>query len=353
MPYECIRCRRPRPSFDDHELCAQCRVAAGKFLLDTSNPCGVYEVWPMKTRNKLRKALGDARTRAIQQGKQHWTSAFSQIEAWITNRPASIAASEPGSEFSSIADSGDDFCTINQFVSTKGSVVGDFEVHESIGVNTNMADCASAAMPPMIAAMPQTPGTIETSVPIVNLPQATPSVSGSAGGVPISHTAEQQYTLAQPQMAQTQMAMPQMALPRAAMPLATMEQVAMPQTAMQQTPPMQTTLQPLAMQMTAMPSMVPPSTMMARSNQLGFVSAPLDFQGTQFQGSYMPNPGWQPSGREQLLQDQLQRERQEFQAWKIEVSKNLVPTQLQAQAPSLVDLTEPPMNIDAPVEVID
>ena len=65
----------------------------------------------MKTWNKLRKALGDARTRAIQWGMPHWTSAFPQIEAWSrpTNRPASVAASEPGSEVSSIADSGDDF----------------------------------------------------------------------------------------------------------------------------------------------------------------------------------------------------------------------------------------------------
>ena len=108
MPNECVRCRRPRPSFDDHELCAQCRVAAGKCLLDTSDHCSVCEVWPVKTWNKLRKALGDARTRAIQRGKPHWTSAFSQIEAWITNRPASVAASETGSGLSSIGDSAND-----------------------------------------------------------------------------------------------------------------------------------------------------------------------------------------------------------------------------------------------------
>ena len=68
----------------------------------------------------------------------------------------------------------------------------------------------------------------------------------------------------------------------------------------------------------------------------------------------MPNPNWQYLSREQLFQDQLQRERQEFQefqAWKLEMTKNLVPTQSQAQAPSLVDLTEPPVDIDAPVEV--
>ena len=148
MPNECVYCRQPRPSFDDHELCAQCRVAAGKWLLDTSIPCGVCEVWRVKTWNKLRKALGDARTRAIQRGQPHWTSAFPQIEAWITSRPASVAASsEPGSEISSVADSGDDFSAINQTVSTKGFVLGDFEVHKSIGVTTNMAYSPSMAMP--------------------------------------------------------------------------------------------------------------------------------------------------------------------------------------------------------------
>ena len=132
----------------------------------------------MKTWNKLSKALGDARTRAIQQGKPHLTSAFPQMEAWITNQPASVAASEHGSEVSSIADSGGDFSTVSQIVSTKGSVLGDFEVHESIGVKTNMVDSASAAILPMIAAMPRAPGTIETiensNVPIVDLPQPRP-----------------------------------------------------------------------------------------------------------------------------------------------------------------------------------
>ena len=38
------------------------------------------------------------RLRSIQRGREHWTAAFPQIEAWITNRPASTAASlEPDS----------------------------------------------------------------------------------------------------------------------------------------------------------------------------------------------------------------------------------------------------------------
>ena len=144
-----------------------------------------------KTWYKLRRALSDARTSAIYRGKPHWTSAFSQIEAWITRRTASIAASEPGSEFSSIADSEGDFFTVKQVFGTEGSVVGDFE---SLGVNPKMADSTSTAMPSMSAAMPaqdaampQIKGTIETmetsKVPVVELPQATSSVAGSAWGV--------------------------------------------------------------------------------------------------------------------------------------------------------------------------
>ena len=77
--------------------------------------------------------MSEARLRAIERGRPHWTAAFSQIEAWINNRPASTAASsEPGSENSSIADSGDDFSFQNPVLSTKGSVFGAFEMHESI-----------------------------------------------------------------------------------------------------------------------------------------------------------------------------------------------------------------------------
>ena len=167
--------------------------------------CSVCEAWPVKAWNKLRRSLGDASLRAIQRGKPHWT--FPCIEALITNRPTSAAdSSEPWSEISSIGNSGDS--ALNQIVSTKGSVLMEFEVHESIGVTTNMADpallAASTALPSLVTAMPLTPGTIQTiqisDVTIVDLPQATPSVSGSAGGVQILRTAEQrlQDTLAQP-----------------------------------------------------------------------------------------------------------------------------------------------------------
>ena len=148
----------------------------------------VCEAWSVKTWNKLRRFWCVARWRAIQRGRRHWTVAFPQIEAWITNQPASIAASsEPGSKISSIADSADHFSVHNQIISTEGSVYGDFEVQESFWVTTNIAD---TALPAAIMALPATvttltPGTIQTSVhvPIIGLPQTTPSASGSTEGV--------------------------------------------------------------------------------------------------------------------------------------------------------------------------
>ena len=67
------------------------------------------------------------------------------------------------------------------------SLLGDFEVHESIGFTTNMAGTAfsssSMAVPPTGLALPLTPGTIQTSgVSMIDLPQTTPSVAGSTEG---------------------------------------------------------------------------------------------------------------------------------------------------------------------------
>ena len=116
------------------------------------------------------------------------------IEAWIANWPASTAASsKPGWEITSLVDSGDDFSSNVVITSTTG-VVGDFEVHEP-RVTTVMADTAvppaSAAMPtPNVALPPVEHGTIQSSdVPMSSLlPQATPSVAGSTGG--LAYTAQ-------------------------------------------------------------------------------------------------------------------------------------------------------------------
>ena len=66
------------------------------------------------------------------------------------------------------------------------------------------------------------------------------------------------------------------------------------------TPMHSTTMQASPMQATTMQSMLPPSTLTASSSQMG---VPLNFQGTQLQGSYMPNPNWRYPSKEQLLQD--------------------------------------------------
>ena len=66
--------------------------------------CTICQNWT--TNNKLRKSLVDARLRTIQRERQHWTSVFPYIEAWVTNKPAStVASSEPGSEISFFVDS--------------------------------------------------------------------------------------------------------------------------------------------------------------------------------------------------------------------------------------------------------
>ena len=43
---------------------------------------------------KLRRSLIDARARAEQRGKQHWTVACPHVEAWILAKPVSTSASE-------------------------------------------------------------------------------------------------------------------------------------------------------------------------------------------------------------------------------------------------------------------
>ena len=147
------------------------------------------EAWLVRTLNQLRKSLGDTRLKAIQRGRQLWTSALPHMEALITSRSASTAASsEPGLEIGSFVDSGDDFANNYQIISTTGSWLGDFEVRESIGVTTNMAGAAllssSAAVPPTGVPLPLTPGTIQTSgVQMIDLLQTTPSVVGSTEGL--------------------------------------------------------------------------------------------------------------------------------------------------------------------------
>ena len=83
--------------------CPQCRMAAGECHRDIQYPCYICEGWTSKQWGKLRRSLIDARARANQQGRQHWSAAFPRLEAWILSRPVSAPSSGPASEISSLA----------------------------------------------------------------------------------------------------------------------------------------------------------------------------------------------------------------------------------------------------------
>ena len=85
------------------------RIAAGECNLYVHESCSICWGWTSKQWSKLWRSLVDARARASQRGKQHWTAALPQLEAWIISRPALLASSSgPASEISSLV-SGDDF----------------------------------------------------------------------------------------------------------------------------------------------------------------------------------------------------------------------------------------------------
>ena len=65
---------------------------------------------------ELRRSLVDARARASQRGRQHWSAAFPRLEAWILSKPVSTSGSGPASEISSQA--GEDDFEDNLLVST-------------------------------------------------------------------------------------------------------------------------------------------------------------------------------------------------------------------------------------------
>ena len=107
MANVCECCKRPMSSHDDHASCPQYRMAAGECNLDIEDPCNICEGWSSKQWGKLRRSLIDARARASQRGRQHWSAAFPRLEAWILSRPVSASSSGPTSEISSQAGEGD------------------------------------------------------------------------------------------------------------------------------------------------------------------------------------------------------------------------------------------------------
>ena len=108
MANVCECCKCSMSSHDDHASSPQCRMAAGECHLDVENPCNICGGWTFKQWGKLRRSLVDARARASNQGRQHWTAAFHRLEAWILSRPVSASSSGPASEISSLVG-GDDF----------------------------------------------------------------------------------------------------------------------------------------------------------------------------------------------------------------------------------------------------
>ena len=116
MANVCERCKRSLSSHDDHASCPQCKMAAGECSLDLENPCNICWEWTSKQWGKLRRSLVDARARASQRGRQHWSAAFPRLEAWILSKPVSTSGSGPASEISSQA--GEDDFEDNLLVST-------------------------------------------------------------------------------------------------------------------------------------------------------------------------------------------------------------------------------------------
>ena len=83
------------------------RLANVTLILRTPVICGG---WTSKQWSKLRRSLVDARARASQRGRLHWTATFPQLHvvAWILARPESASSSAPASEVASLV-SEDDF----------------------------------------------------------------------------------------------------------------------------------------------------------------------------------------------------------------------------------------------------
>ena len=121
MANVCERCKRSMSSHDDCASCPQCRMAAAECHLDIQNPCNICGGWTSQQWGKLRRSLVDARARASQQGRQHWTAAFPRLEAWILSRPVSASSSGPASEISSLG--GGDDSDDNLLVSTPSPLV--------------------------------------------------------------------------------------------------------------------------------------------------------------------------------------------------------------------------------------
>ena len=271
MANVCERCKRSMSSHDNHASCPQCRMAAGECSLDSEKPCTTCEGWTRRQWGKLRRSLIDARARSRQRGRQQWSAAFPRLEAWILSKPVSTSASE----ISSQAGEGD--FEDDTLVSTpEQQVVQVLVVQAQNGANlaSGTATTAPSRAPLQVAG----PSTME---PIVEqLGQDTPSViQGARLDVRIEQSVQstQRYGTRYIPGLQYTAPLPQYTAPTAPLPHA-----------------------------------APYATMPAMSAR---PAGPMVYYGQGRQFPFVPNPGWMTE--EQLLQQQqLLREKQEFDAWR-------------------------------------
>ena len=102
---------------------------------------------------KLRTSLVDARARASQRGRQHWSAAFPRLEAWILLGPVSASSSGPTSEISSQA--GEDDFEDNLLVSTPSPLVQQVLVVQAQN-GVNMASGTATTAPSTATTAPST-----------------------------------------------------------------------------------------------------------------------------------------------------------------------------------------------------
>ena len=307
----CERCKHAMSAHDNHASCPQCRVAAGDCSVDPKNPCTTCEGWTRKQWARLRRSLIDARARAEQRGKQHWTTACPHVEAWILAKPVSTSASE----ISTQAGEGnfDDEILVDTPKQHKVQVL---VVQTQNGANMATSSTTTAAGTTITAhstaastAAFQVAGP-STKEPIVEqLGQETPSVI--QGARPEQRYGSQPYFSGQQYTAPTTAAQSYTAVPQ----------------------PYNAAAQPYTA--AAQPYIAPYNNMPAMS------ARPTEPMGYFGQGGQLP---FMLTEEQLLQQQQLLREKQEFDAWRASRAQAKTPSQPQIFSEAEVNVE---VNVDS------
>ena len=123
----CDRCSQAIPVWDDHLTFVKCRLAAGIYTLDISNPCLISESWSTITWGKLGKSLRDARQKLVMRGTQQWLCNVPALLVWMDSVSTS---SELISETCPIADSDIRDVDLDSADVTAHSLVIEVSVHQ-------------------------------------------------------------------------------------------------------------------------------------------------------------------------------------------------------------------------------